>query len=1856
MCSALYWKRMRKCGTLGMVAILLWSNSPAYAIGREGATQTVPRNRSVVPSLNAATISPINPATLGPLSLIPITPAAVPIGNAMPQALSLVPATLFADSPQSPDKPAATSRDALEGMARRLEAVPRGSAAGSAVDAELNHGYENTISPIGAQVIDETVLTNASQYQSEPATPASRNRSSRLSKGGAGSASSGGNGSSKKGDLPADFFHPKRGFRLDLYVPLIRNVLDQNEATREGYRQRYLSALQRGRRHWVETLLEIADERRRAGFPFEAADLYSDLKRQTGSQYQAGVEFINNGFDAMGDAIGRYGMGVFQGVGWLEEGESLTFQGNEAGSPLLYWVTFRREGGHLWLDMGSHSREAGDLSASGTEVVLEKKEPIDKKGYYDHLKEKLALSRRGPILEGSSGRLFNDLSSHRTLGNRPVGYRLGQNSVRFGMRNGGRTLWFKDGGRGLRPEAIAEFIPVPGVSSRRSGAQLAQALQRHDSTADGEDLYYKPGPATKTGMVKLLVGGTGVMTLTLRGEELAQEVALDLPTASFQLESREQIILEPITVAAIRHLLINAVDAFSNDPQRMAPVINSLAAAMDVLQGRINSMDRRDDLFLALHDLVQTAVLKLKASNFVIVPSSENSTLRLSKGALAGKVPVALDSRLWDFDPATVGGRLLGGAGRSVWSVAMNLTFMRIAQRILLLKDNVVKFQQNSAFQGEPAVLLNGLLSVWTGYGDRPTPEAELWGNEQVPGQFAHAKRKVAHQTTGRSRASAGWVRPDRARSTAIAHNLLSAQPGIPANVREYVGPRIIRSLESGETEDNIIGQLNRIADIYGLAPDLPPFVGSLGANFGGRITTPYAIDGRVFTRLDVDNTDREHLYEIAPGGMRRISNIELDGIDYDYSSLYKIGGRLFYIVDYYHNHEKYWQGWEILGQVGRPIEEKDFEPVDSPTLFSAPFRSTRGVRTFNGRRYEAVELPFSNTQTINELEGEMSSPVPGHETGWSKFLEGAWPWNKDDTLVVREKTYNDTRVVENLLRPLAEVQSTPLPKAALAYPSTLTQNEKMRLVHNLSRITWDQHRLEQFGWALPYALSNDLDRLDKDNAARWNTEIKNLRDSHRATAARCLEAVSQALGDNAAFNAVVSRWFAVLQADPKSGMKLAEYIADHNYQLIAVDDTESHPALVTFLRGDTNIEPLGVLSNPPKHGRIVISTLEDVPLSALAGARANLEVVGRKGHALTASDLAEALPKMGYPNTDNNIMRAIGPESGHVFVRECIQNGVKASLGAGVSPVIRISAALSESAGTTQLRLTAHDDGIGMDVYEIVQFLLALGRSSFSEGQDPSLGFNGRGWYKFLVGSDRVRLVTGKLGKDRHTELEIYKHRRDDGTYTWMVDKLSEVAGEVTGTQVDWVEERPGGIEQNRMALEVRAALIGTEIENYAGALGPATLIGKGLKRHVGSLAPSGVDVVYNRRSRLDQLEERGGVDWHMNGERVLVIQRASEHSGVVQAGFAVMDLDQDPQLFSLLPQELMEFMRARNLSLALPSSRDSHDHSITLDRDRSGLSEKQRYIERLQKAVFAAVSQAAALAMADGSWQPRGLPVDYVYRSDHLMASRSVHHDSGRLASAVNDHWWNIDAKSIRDGLSEDKDGAKLAHYLAAVEFPWDGQKMSLAQLRQDILDESRGRASRHRRYDNIPDRFKAWRDEGLGRYKHLASADASDDRWQKEDSSRLTIRQRRQRALLTNLISGLMTPLLRERMGDPSLKYHVSFGKSTGSRLAMMTRVGTSWSTNKNSQVLRWLEWIERYSDGQSTPKEDYGFMGDILMSAVHEDAHAWEGTDEETHNEAFVERMRGAMLQMAKLNTSPERILSKIRTAARSTSRP
>ena len=529
------------------------------------------------------------------------------------------------------------------------------------------------------------------------------------------------------------------GYELGLYVSLMRHLQDNPEKMAH-YRGVFLKALREAdEKTGIGSILdnivrEIQDNEPDPlkKFQFEPAPLETLLKYQSDSSVQAVVELINNGFDAMGDAIGRLGRGVYQAIGLLKsDGDTLEYLTVPEGEPgSQYRIVFKRTGGVIRINF--FKAENSGNRPHGTEVIIRKAQSTWDRSEIDaRVLQKLGRSRRGRVFTSKDGdATANDLNGFVTASGGNVQYRLGnQTGVRFWFSPDGREIHVLDGGRGLAPldakagmSVIMEALPIPYAGTNPTNEELQRDYRTGDSTANGEEVFWRMGSPSGPRRVIFLVGGTEVETREVFGDGIPEETVIDLPTACYQRESRNKIILDDVTTDALMDIVDRLLEAFVRDPAGTAPVIN---AVYDVLEkmSRASGKQARKDISRHFRDRFSEKMEAVEQSGAVVLPVREGGLIAAE--ALAGKIPVYIDERLFEFDPAKVGGILVPTSGKSVWITALKRTFVRI-RRLLLLNRETAELYSKSSFEGTGSVLLNLLFSVWTGYGKKPGAETIL--------------------------------------------------------------------------------------------------------------------------------------------------------------------------------------------------------------------------------------------------------------------------------------------------------------------------------------------------------------------------------------------------------------------------------------------------------------------------------------------------------------------------------------------------------------------------------------------------------------------------------------------------------------------------------------------------------------------------------------------------------------------------------------------------------------------------------------------------------------------------------------------------------------------------------------------------------------------------------------------------------------------------------------------------------------------------------------------------------------------------------------------------------------------------
>ncbi|MBK8574972.1 MAG: hypothetical protein IPN90_04575 [Elusimicrobia bacterium] len=756
----------------------------------------------------------------------------------------------------------------------------------------------------------------------------------------------------------------------------------------------------------------------------------------------------------------------------------------------------------------------------------------------------------------------------------------------------------------------------------------------------------------------------------------------------------------------------------------------------------------------------------------------------------------------------------------------------------------------------------------------------------------------------------------------------------------------------------------------------------------------------------------------------------------------------------------------------------------------------------------------------------------------------------------------------------------------------SINRKQKIRAMQNLIFFQWRADEIETITWLLPFSRGETLKGLSKENRD-WLTRLEGqVRILDRKVVGEFLDNAGAVLGNDEEFNLVVKRWLSLFSSDDgERALALSRFMRNSSLGWdsfsVPLDADQHFPPLVRYLSGEQKFE----FMTPDEDRQGVSPHWSPVPLSSLAGLRANTQILS--GDTLSIDMVREALPENGFPATENEIRRNASAGAGNEWLRDNIQNADKALIRSGSKDPIDVTVSPLLGKDKVTLRVATRDRGEGMDLHDVLNFLLPLDESSNRAATDRSKGFFGRGWYKNLSGADKVQFTTGKKGSDQHLFFQASKINGQ-----WMVTHFEERGGDYTGTEMVWMKDYSGSWEEFQSQGELEAAIFADDLLTYVGVLG------------------NDREIYFKGKKVSDPVEEVAAVGW-AEGERIRLVQRKSMKTGVIQSGYYVEDLGQTPDLYRLLPLERAEVWRNKGVTLDLAPS-------TPLSRERAGLSQMDIHGDRLSKGVLALDLKFRAIEL------DYALPVDYLYRSHHL--AKNISPQSIQLARKINQgNWSDINADEV--SLLGNSDF--MAQVLAQVKV--GKTEMSMEDLRMEFLRRSQSHEGFKDLVDSphLPPSFQRVLKAAIANQSSgsLARFTREEDTWEYQKDP-LTHGQK----ALADFISGFMTPWLRKKGGsDAQAIYKVSFGNG---KLGM-ARMGKGWISlnKKDPSVMNWLSWATNPST--FTPDESYAIAWDILETVVHENVHAYEGTNEESHNDAFKQRMLSQFLELVELGVAPEK---------------
>ncbi len=735
----------------------------------------------------------------------------------------------------------------------------------------------------------------------------------------------------------------------------------------------------------------------------------------------------------------------------------------------------------------------------------------------------------------------------------------------------------------------------------------------------------------------------------------------------------------------------------------------------------------------------------------------------------------------------------------------------------------------------------------------------------------------------------------------------------------------------------------------------------------------------------------------------------------------------------------------------------------------------------------------------------------------------------------------------------------------------------------------------------------------------------------------------------------IMQRWLLMARRQPGKTKRVLQWL-DHEHtidsQLFSGWDLLSihvpastallAPLIIRYLRGELKLSPL-VLSKKKtskQKPELAEPVLRGVALSALAGLRANTSLLDGKvsndsrEHAPVAlAEISTALGnalKKGYGQTDD-ILRGAESAKSNDWIQEEIRDSLKASIRADSShatddqtyPIEFQFRPVIEKGDKLFVEESVRDYGIGMDLYELLHDFWPLDRSSFQEGEDPALGFNGRGSRKFLSGVDYARITTGKHDSDTHLVIEM--KRGKDGR--WKVN-IQHRKGNFSGTEKIRRRNLEGNYQDLEEELKLEAALLSDHIQVSAGAV-PQTRLS------------------LNNENISENPELLSHVEW-APGESINVVRTNSRQSRFMQAGFTFQSLRADAELVSLLPPAWLDIFEKEGLSFDLPSSKSTHRFSIALNMERNGLREKEAYRERLKIALFAAAAQAIDMIVTKEGRRVVDLP--HVLNPDYLRPENPA---ATRVANILNGKkgWEKLRSTSIEMLLRNPQEIPDFICRLR-IQDP-DGRKISVEDLRRRLINFARAknRVAARKELDDYIHGYKglmALVSEALDVPTNLQVLGSTMEQevYRPENLARFPLSKLRNARLLAALISSFMTPLIRELGAGPSVFYRFGFIETYSSRLALM---GKTWLLlrGNGATLERYLLWIEEIiKPGWICRPSDVVIFMELLMDLIHENVHAGKRTshfDPDSHDDAFVNEMKTDAMHLLRIGLVPENLL-------------
>ncbi len=290
--------------------------------------------------------------------------------------------------------------------------------------------------------------------------------------------------------------------------------------------------------------------------------LDTDIYHQSPERTRSAVEIVSNAIDAMnktGITIGRFGVGFYQILSHLKEGDDyvkVTTGNEETG---FYEISFKLEGKEIKF----HLQEVKGERNSGTTVELHVKD-FPKDEAETLVKKHFAFNSGAKVK--CNGEQVNNLDSFGVDQSK-------QNTADIKLTEYGFQV--TDTGIGMSPQVILEKLLVPKISGKKPIQEMM------DLDIQPTYIIERGGDKSFTGgKVVVNVGGVVIEEIPLTGINVLKTLVIDLPPFTLLGEERNQVAVDEITIKAMKKVIDNVVQG--GDFQ----TINSLAPIVNKLQGR----------------------------------------------------------------------------------------------------------------------------------------------------------------------------------------------------------------------------------------------------------------------------------------------------------------------------------------------------------------------------------------------------------------------------------------------------------------------------------------------------------------------------------------------------------------------------------------------------------------------------------------------------------------------------------------------------------------------------------------------------------------------------------------------------------------------------------------------------------------------------------------------------------------------------------------------------------------------------------------------------------------------------------------------------------------------------------------------------------------------------------------------------------------------------------------------------------------------------------------------------------------------------------------------------------------------